>query len=334
MLQVALLSWAHVHAGDYARQVAADPRTTLTVVWDADARRGAEAARTLGVPFEPDLHVVLARPDVDAVVVTTPSVDHPQVITLAAQAGKHVFTEKVLALTTAECDQILEAVRASGVQLMISLPQLSRSDVRYADDVLAAGLLGEITLVRARVGHDAALAGWWPPGNWFRDPRLAGGGALIDLGCHPVYLARHFGGPVRRVTARLSNFSGAYEVDDNAVVLLEFAEGALGVVEASWVQGPGGQPLEIYGTRGTLVIDRANGSVQAAGDAFTPGRRGWFQPASLPPAGRMPLTQWVDAILDGTAPDILPQHGRDLTEIMEAATRSHATGAGISLPMA
>jgi predicted dehydrogenase len=215
----------------------------------------------------------------------------------------------------------------------VSLPQLSRPDVRYADEVLAAGQLGDITLVRARIGHDAALAGWWAPGNWFRDPRQAGGGALIDLGCHPVYLARHFGGPVRRVTARLSNFSHAYEVDDNAVVLLEFASGALGVVEASWVQSAGGQPLEIYGTKGSLAIDRGTGTVLAAGDAFSPGRRGWFRPATLPPPGRTPLEQWVDAILDGVEPDIRPEDGRDLTEIIEAATRSHETGAGVALPL-
>lgn len=328
-----MLSFAHVHAPDYARQVQEHPRAEIAVVWDEDPDRGRQWASRLGVPFEPDLDRVLAREDVQGVVVDAPSSMHPDIMVRAAKAGKHIFTEKVLAITVAECDRILAAVREAGVRLVVSMPQLSRPDVRFVEQALAEGLLGDVTMIRARIGHDAALSGWWAPGNWFRDPERAGGGALIDLGCHPVYIVRHLMGPARSVWGRLSNFSGAYEVDDNAVVVLEFENKALGVVEASWVQRGGPQLLEVYGTRGSVVVDRGQGTVVATGEAFTGSRRGSFVPASLPPPGRMPMVQWIEAVLDGVEPDIRPEQGRELTEILEAAARSHREGRPVSLPL-
>ncbi len=331
---VAALSFAHVHADGYARQVQRNARTRLVVVWDEDAARGQEAARRFEVPFEPDLNRALAYDGVRGVVCNAPSSMHPEVLVAAARAGKHLFTEKVLALTVEGCDQIIDAARTAGVRLVVSMPQLCNPELRWAKEAIDAGRLGEITFVRTRVGHSAALDGWWKPGNWFRDPARAGGGALMDLGCHPVYRMRYLMGAPRSLMARLTSFRGAYEVDDNALILLEFENGGLGSVEASWVQRGGPEGVAIYGTKGWAMLGYPGANLMAGGEAFTGSHGGMLVPGALPKPWRSPLDQWVDAILDGTEPDIRPEFGRQLTEIMQAASASERDRREVRWPIA
>lgn len=333
-LGIAALSFAHVHAEGYAREVERNPRTRLVVVWDEDDKRGREAASRHNVPFEPSLEKALQYEGVTGVVCNAPSSMHPEVIIPAARAGKHVFTEKVLALTVAECDAILAAVREAGVELMVSMPQLCGGELRWAKDAVESGKLGEISFVRTRVGHSAALDGWFGEGNWFRDAKRAGGGALMDLGCHPVYRIRHLMGRPRSVMARLTNFHGSYEVDDNALVLIEFENGGLGSVEASWVQRGGPEGVAIYGTKGWALLGYPGAPVMVGGEAFTAHQGGVLMPGNLPKPWRSPMEQWVGAVLDGTPAEIRPEFGRELTEIMQAATVSERERREVRWPIA
>src|SRR4029077_14726231 len=115
----------HVHAKDYAAEAQAHPDVEIVAAWDEDPSRGEAAAADLGVPFHTDLAELLARPDVDGVIVTTRTTAHRDVIIAAAEAGKHVYTEKVLALTPAEAREIVDTVQRQGVRLVVSLPRLS-----------------------------------------------------------------------------------------------------------------------------------------------------------------------------------------------------------------
>lgn len=331
MLQVAMLSFWHVHAPDYARQLTQIPDTRITAVWDEDPRRGQEWATKLGVPFHAELEAVLARSDVDAVICDAPSNMHAEVMVAAARAGKHIFTEKVMALTVAECDAIIAAVEAAGVQFMVSLPQ--RTDPRhlFAKKAVSQGWLGDITLMRARIGHSGSIDNWLPA--HFYDPQAAGGGALIDLGCHPMYLTRWILGEPVRITARLTHFTDR-PVDDNAVAVIEFANRAVGIVEASFVSRHSPHALEIYGTEGTLLIGGPTGQIHLLSRRLGPeAAPGWVTPTALPKADPSPLRQWVAAIKEGKTPHITAQDGRDLTELMEGATRSHREGRPIELPL-
>ena len=125
MIRLALLSSWHVHARDYVQQASANPATTITAVWDETPERGRAQAHALGVPFYENLPELLAQAEVDGVMVTTPTTMHREVIIAAAQAGKHIFTEKVLAPTLRECTEIAAAVEQAGVVLVVSLPRLS-----------------------------------------------------------------------------------------------------------------------------------------------------------------------------------------------------------------
>jgi predicted dehydrogenase len=327
MLRVAMLSFAHVHSDGYARQIQAHPEAAIQCIWDDDQARGQAAASKFDVPYERDLAAVLGRDDVDAVLLDAPTAQHTELLLAAAQARKHIFTEKALTVTTADADRVVQAVRESGVQFMISLPSRASSETLFIKDALDRGLIGKVTLMRARIGHMAALDNWFHGGSaWFGDEQQAGGGGLFDLGCHTVDLMRWFLGEPASVVAKVQNFSGAYPIDDNSAAVVEFKSGALGILDTSWVHRVGPNPLELYGTEG--YIGRATalgqGLILASQQLDV---KGYILPSELPDAPPTPIEQWVGACLHGTPSTITVEDGRNLTELLEGiytAARTHA----------
>ena len=144
MIRVGKISMAHVHAGGYARQIHENPETELVAIWDEEdfdhGGGGKVAAENYDVPFYTDLDEMLSRDDIDAVAVDAITSDHPRVMIAAAEAGKHIFTEKALAITVAECDPIIEAVEKAGVKFMISLPSRANSEILFAKKAIDDGL--------------------------------------------------------------------------------------------------------------------------------------------------------------------------------------------------
>jgi len=326
-----MLSFWHVHAWDYARQIKSIEGTQITVVWDEQEERGRKCAEQLGVPYESNLDALLARDDVDAVIVDAPSNMHGVVIVKAAKAGKDIFTEKVLALTVKECDDIIAAVNESGVKFMISLPFMCNPQLLFAKEIVDKGLLGKVTLMRTRNAHNGEVAGWLP--EHFYDAVQCGGGAMIDLGCHPMYLSFWMLGRPTNVTARLGNFLGQHEVDDNSVVIVDFESRAMAIVETGFVTGHSPFTLELYGTEGTLLIGGTNHGVQLRSEKMGGEVNGWVQAANMPKAPLSPMQQWVELIKNGTEPAITIDYGRQLTELMQAATISNKEGRSVSLPL-
>ncbi len=319
MIRVAMLSRWHVHAADYQRQLQANPDVAITAIWDEDPQRGAAWAAELGVPFEADLDLLLARDDVDAVVVTTPTNLHGQVMEKAALAGKHIFTEKVLALTLPECDAIAAAVEKSGVRFCISFPHRIQPANLFVKQALEDGLVGEPTLLRIRNAHNGAVAGWLP--EHFYDPVACGGGAMMDLGAHPMYLSRWLLGEPESVSSTFGHVTGR-AVEDNAVSVIRFRSGAIAVAETSLVSPGSPFMLELYGTKGSILVGGPDASVrlfsqvpghETDGHTLIPAER-------LPQALPMPMTQWLDSIRSGENRVVFGlREGRELTEQMVMA---------------
>lgn len=325
MIRTALLSRWHVHAGDYAQQAQEHPDLSIELVWDEDQARGKAWAEELGVRFEADLNHVLTDPKIDAVIVDTPTNMHKDVIVKAAASGKHIFTEKVLGLTVEDCEAIFRTVEASGVQLMLSLPRLTKSYYLYAQDIIDRNMIGQLTMIRCRVAHNGAVPSDEHPNGWlperFFDKEACGGGALIDLGAHPIYLTNRLAGLPKAVTARLSSVF-ASEVDDNAVVLLDYKSGTLGTIETGFVSNGSPFQLELYGTEGTLLIE--NDKVRLKSRYLE--TNDWYTPNHLPEAQPMPMEQWVRAIKKGSTPSITKDDMYQLTVMNQAAARSHQMG--------
>lgn len=327
LINVALLSRWHVHADDYARDARNNGNLSIKLVWDEDAERGKKWAEELAVPFEHELEKVLSNPDIDAVIVSTPTSLHKEVMIAAANHKKHIFSEKVLAFSVEDCEEIYQAVEANGVHFMLSLPRLTESYYVYAQEALDSGKLGKLTTIRCRFAHNGAVpnegatSGWLP--ERFFNKEEAGGGALIDLGAHPIYLTNRLAGNAVAVQARLQQTNGL-GVDDNAVVLVEYESGALGIIETSFVSNGSPFQLELYGTEGTLLIE--DGNIKINGKQFD----GWQTPEA-PEALPMPMVQWTEAILNGTTPSITKDDAIRLTAVNEAAARSQEEGKRIEL---
>jgi scyllo-inositol 2-dehydrogenase (NAD+) len=324
MIRVAMLSQWHVHAADYARQAKAHPQIGIAAVWDENPDRGAAWARELGVPFYDDLEAVLQDPAIDGVVVTAPTTQHRTVIVKAIQHGKHVFSEKVLALTAADCDAIFRAADVHRVQVMLSLPRLSYPTVVYAQHAVAQGWLGDLTLIRCRAAHDGAVSTPTHPQGWlpaaFFNVAETGGGAFVDLGAHPIYVTNRLMGPARAVTAHFANHTQR-AVEDNAVVVVEYESGAIGVLETSFVSHGSPFQLQLYGTRGTLLIEDDKAQLRST----LVGNDQWVSP-TLPPPLPSPMEQWVRSILGEpslVSGGITREDMRNLTLINELAARSH-----------
>lgn len=331
MIKVAKLSFAHVHARGYADAIVKNPETELVAVWDEEEYGGRQAAEKYGVPFSTDLDEILSRDDVDAVVVDAITSDHPRVMVAAAEAGKHIFTEKALAIDVDGCDQIISAVEKAGVKFMVSMPQRCDANTQFAKKAIDDGLLGEITFGRFRIGHSAALDKWFGgPSMWFTDPKRAGGGALFDLGCHPVYRMRWLLGEPKQTMSLINNFADAYPIDDNSVSIVEFKNKALGIVDCSWVHRSGPNLTEIFGTEGSIVFGHGDLHFQTR-QLSENAHKEYLE--NRPPSLASPMQQWIGAILRDEPMSITIQDGRDLTELMQGFYMSSEQGRSIEFPL-
>ena len=315
-IRIGKISYWHVHAWDYTRQAQEHPDTEIAAVWDEIPSRGQEAAAKLGVPFFANLDDMLRDGGIDAVIVDAPTNRHQEVMTAAAKARKHIFTEKVIAPTLREVNAILEEVHKAGVKLTVSLPRLNDAYTLAIQDLLRRNVLGRLTQVRVRLSHNGATAGWLP--EHFFSLEQCGGGALIDLGCHPMYLTRLFlDEPIVDVTAQFGYITNK-EVEDNAVSVLSTHSGAIGIVEAGFVNAFSPFSVEVHGTEGTLLYGTPDNRLLLRAKELG---EGW-QEIPLPERRESAFHQWVRHIQSGTDAEENIRLSVELTKLMEASNRS------------
>ena len=291
MLNVAMLSMWHVHAQGYLKFVQEQADARVTAIWDDDIERGKACAEKFGVDFEPCLDTLLARADVDAVVVDAPTTEHKRAMLKAAKAGKHIFTEKALAPTVAECEAIAAAIREAGVKFVISFPGLVSGQMQYAKRAIDEGKLGQVNYLRIRAAHGGSSQGWLPA-YWYDESKTAGG-AMMDLGCHPNYQASYLLGKPKRVASMFNNLMSPGPSEDNAVSVIEFENKAIAVLETGFVTPHSQSAIEIMGTEGTIVIEGDKLRI----DSKPSGVAGWLTLDELPKPRPVALRQFIDAIL-------------------------------------
>ena len=313
-IRVAALGFWHVHALEYAEAAYESPDAELVALWDAVPERAAEASDRFGLPVDTDLDALLARDDIDAVTVTTATSEHVDVISRALRSGRHVFSEKVLAATVAETEALIRLAEECERMLVVSLPRLSEGYTASIREILAAGTLGDVTYSRVRVGHDGWAAGWLPES--FGDRAEALGGAFIDFGCHPVYLTNAIHGRDPVAVAAVYQAVTGRAVEDSAVVVASYDGGAIGVMEASFVDGVAIFTIEVNGTRGALRYGFAGDALEVAEAG------GAWHPAAVRAAGPAPFERWVAAIRSGRQDAENLAAAAALTRVIAAAEAS------------
>ena len=147
-MNFALISGWHVHAGEYFNRANRNPNSKVTAVWDEDPARGKAYAEKNGSKFYECYDELLADPTIDALIITSPTNMHRELMVKAAKAGKHIFTEKVLAITNEDAHAIADAVKEAGIHFTICFPHESEPPFMVIRDLIDSGKLGKITYAK------------------------------------------------------------------------------------------------------------------------------------------------------------------------------------------
>ncbi|MDF2537208.1 MAG: hypothetical protein K0S76_229 [Herbinix sp.] len=316
-MNVAIISYWHVHAEEYTRSIIEKTSSKVTAIWDEDADRGMKYAEKFGVKFYSSYDEVLADQSIGGVVITSATSVHKELILKAIHAGKKVFSEKVLEITTADCLEIKEALQKNGEDLTLSLVKKCSSEFLFAKNMVESGALGRVTYARMRNVHNGSIGNWLPA--HFYSKEQCGGGAMIDLGAHPMYLLNWLLGEPKTIQSVFTDITGR-GVEDNAVSVIEFENGAIGVSETGFVSVYNPATLEISGTEGCLLI--RDGVCYA--NKETDGK--WVAPEQLPEALPSPVVQWANGEFNKEGVTFGIEDSIVLTRLMEAAYRSHNSG--------
>jgi 1,5-anhydro-D-fructose reductase (1,5-anhydro-D-mannitol-forming) len=321
MLKIAMLSGWHVHAKGYANSVNTSGIATVSAIWDEDPNRGKAWADELNVPFFEHIDDICSNDEIEGVIVCGPTNQHVELMLAAAQARKHIFTEKVLALTIEDAQKIASAVETNKVVFSISYPHRTMAHNQWIKRILNDNTIGQPTLIRIRNAHNGSIDNWLP--HHFYDPVQCGGGAMIDLGAHGMYLARWFLGQPRSIVSVFSKITNR-PVEDNAVSVMEFDQGALAINETGFVTPASPMMIEVYGTKGSILVQ--NGYVRVYSPELNPSCPGWIQVEKLPSQLDSPVLAWLKA-LDGQSTMLFTiQDAVELTEMMVGAYQSSKTG--------
>lgn len=214
----------------------------------SDASAEAFAVK-YGIKKYDGLDALLKDPDIDVITVCTPSGTHADIATRVLAADKNVVLEKPMAITSRDCDRIIEAAKKSRGKLTVISQMRSAPDVRRLRELINSGELGKIMLVELNMNYYRADE--YYRGSWRGSRAMDGGGALMNQGIHGVDLVMHLVGNVTRVGSIVRTLAHDIEVEDMAVANLEFECGALGIITASTATPPGfDRETKIYGTRG------------------------------------------------------------------------------------
>jgi predicted dehydrogenase len=291
-----------------ARLVAvADVEPDLAASFEAQGVRGYREAGEL-----------IADAQVGTVCVCLPHYLHFPVALAAIQAGRNVLVEKPLTTSPGEGQQLIDAAAAAGVALGVSHNQVFYAAHAEAKRLIDTGAIGRPVLIRLRLGMGSAYGGW-------RDsPGLAGGGVLADAGVHRLYLALHFFGPVREVRAVID--APRQEGETFAVVVLGFASGARGIIEAN-DHGPPGtfdDEIEIIGSDAILRLAGLESLFVGyrSGPALSMFRdRQWrevpVQPDDWAASVQASVTAYLDAVTAGREPPVTGATALDTVRLLQ-----------------
>ena len=303
---------------------------------EAFARRHGIAAHYTGY------EALLADPAVELVVITAPNRLHAAITIAAARAGKHVVCEKPLCVTLEEADAMIDACARAGVLLLYAEELFFAPKYVKAKQMADEGAFGRVHLVKQSEKHSG------PHSSWFWDVEQSGGGALMDLGCHGIAFCWWFLGKprVKSVYAQLSTqvHGNRTAGDDEALTIIEFEGGAVGVVENSWTK-PGGMDdtIEVFGDRGQTYADLLMGNAlptySEVGFGYAVEKadftKGWTNPVfeehwnyGFP----QEMRHFARCVRGKESPISDGETGRVVQEVLYAAYASAGLGRKVSLP--
>jgi UDP-N-acetyl-2-amino-2-deoxyglucuronate dehydrogenase len=320
--------------------IAAVDGLSLAAVMSASADRARTVGDRWGVPWTTSLDELLARDDVDAVTVCSPSGLHPAQALAALRSGRHAIVEKPIALSIPDADAVVAEGRERGLVVATISQRRFEPAVRALKAAVAAGALGRISLVMTEGLYHRPQA-YYDSAAW-RGTRELDGGVLMNQAIHMIDLVRWIGGPIASVSAHIATLGHEMEAEDTASVSLRFEDGALGSIVATTCATPElPAELRVHGDRGHVRLVGEQAVEWDVPDVPAPPEA---DPASLP-AGTGATQTWgtnaigylrqygdfVEAVRTGRSPVVTGEDGRNAVAIIVAAYEADRDGRAIML---
>jgi UDP-N-acetyl-2-amino-2-deoxyglucuronate dehydrogenase len=313
----------------------------LVAVAETREVTGRKLAEAHGAEWHAELGELLARPDVDVVILCTPSGLHPDQAVAAARAGKHVITEKPMTITFEGADRMIRACREAGISLSVIFQYRFHRDALRLKRAVGAGLFGRPVLGNAFVHWHRTQAYYEERGGWRGTWALDGGGALMNQSIHAIDLLQWILGPVEGLCGYAETLAHDIEAEDTASAALRFASGALGTIQGT-TSAHRDSPLriEVKGTKGSATLEGSRLTVWEPGreeEVLLP-RDLESLPESLgdEPLGtahRRQLKEIFAALREGREPPIPGEEARKAVEIVLVIYRSAANKERVTFPL-
>ncbi|MEA5013353.1 MAG: Gfo/Idh/MocA family oxidoreductase [Candidatus Limiplasma sp.] len=340
-LKVAVLGTgfiAKIHLESYARFV---PAVEVVALYGRNAKNAEELAREHHIPaWYDDMEKLLAEQAVDMVDICLPNYLHHSACMTAARHNKHIVVEKPLAMTLEEADEMIAECKKRKLKLMYAEELCFAPKYARVRTLVESGAVGRVYMLKQSEKHSG------PHSPWFYQKETAGGGVMMDMGCHALAWFRWMthNAPVKSVYADMKTVLHDTDCDDNTVTLVEFENGVTAVAEDSWARHGGmDDRIEVYGTHGVSYADLFQGN-----SALTYSTQGYDYAAEKAGATLgwtftmyeeafnqgypQELAHFAQCVLKDEEPLVTGEDGRAVLEMIYAAYESARTGQKVMLP--
>ncbi|HYH11196.1 MAG TPA: Gfo/Idh/MocA family oxidoreductase [Thermomicrobiales bacterium] len=315
--------------------------TRIVAIAEPREDAGQALASKTGGTWYASYEEMLASPDVDLVILATPSGLHADQAVLAAQAGKHIVTEKPMAITPDGLDRMIGAVESSDIEMAVIFQNRLSADVVKVKRAVEAGMIGKPILGNAFVHWHRTQEYYNANGGWRGTWALDGGGSLMNQSIHTIDLVQWIMGGVASVSANIGTLTHDIETEDTASANVTFRSGALGTIQGTTSSGKDWPVrVEIVGTGGRAVLEGGSlthweGDSELTDDILTPTDRefvqGWVPNEPFGGAHRRQLRLIVKSLLEGETPPVPGREARKAVDVILAIYEAARTGNRVSV---
>jgi predicted dehydrogenase len=333
-MKVGLLGGGNI-SDTHARAARAIPGVEIAAIYGPNREKAERLAQAYGGVVYDNVERFLDHRPLDIVAIGSPSGLHADQAISAIRRGLHVLSEKPLDVTTERVDSVIAAAEGSRVKVGVFFQDRLKPDIAEMKSLIVSGQLGKPIFAAGHVR-------WYRPPEYYAASRwrgtraLDGGGALMNQAIHTVDVLQWLFGPVAQVGARTATLLHPIQTEDTAAAVLEFENGALGIIEATTSSYPGyARRVDVSGSEGTLILE---GDKLVATDLRARGSQSSTVPAEPPPENAASATvsdsvphqrifeDFIHAIRSNAVPVCDAREARSSVAIIEAIYRSAATG--------
>ncbi len=331
---------ADIHAYSF---MAMPDEAEVVAVASPTPGNAAKLAKKYNIPrVFTDYKQMLAERDIEMVTIAAPNYLHAQMTIDIASAGKHVVCEKPLCLTLQEADMMIDTCKAKGVLLMYAEELFFTPKYVKAKEMADQGAFGKIYLVKQSEKH------FGPHAPWFWDVAKSGGGVFMDMGCHGIAFCYWFLGrpKIKNVYCQMGTYVHADKTkgEDNSICIIEFENGAGGLIEDSWARRGGMEDrIEVYGEGGVTYADLHLGNALPTYSEYgygyavekAPTTKGWTWPVfeelwnyGFP----QEMRHFARCVRGKEQPQATGEDGRVVQQVLYAGYQSAGLGRKVALP--